>query len=113
VSRFEYIADAAKAPAKSWSNIEKVAFHYFNPNGLYAAKKVRDAEIRRMVNDYGLPSGALLAYGSLNDYYTEALMDLYRKKHVSRLRLMTVLEGLRYDIKMADKWIAENSPDSV
>ena len=114
VARYEYIVGLAevpaKAPAKGWTNAEKAKFHYFNPNGLAEAKKKRDAEIRRLVNEFDLPSGVLLAYGSLNNFYTDTLMRLAGCNRVGTIRLMTTLDGLRRDIKMADEWIRENSP---
>ena len=106
---FLYIADQASAPEKGWTNAQLANFHYFNPNGLYAAKKVRDAQISNLVNERGLPSGAIFAYGSMNSYSTDRLMTLVNKSRVNSIRLQTILEMLQNDIDKADRWIEDNN----
>jgi len=106
---FLFIADEATAPERGWSNADKVTFHYFNKNGLYAAKRERDAKITDLVEAGKANSGAIWAYGSLNSYTADRLMDLVNKKKVNGIRLLTVLEMIERDIAEADKFIAEKS----
>ena len=106
---FLYIADQASAPEKGWTNAQLANFHYFNPNGLYAAKKVRDAQISNLVNERGLPSGAIFVYGSMNSHSADRLMTLVNKSRVNSIRLQTILEMLQNDIDKADRWIEDNN----
>lgn len=106
---FLFIADEASRPEKGWSNADMVTFHYFNKNGLYAAKKERDAKITDLVEAGKANSGAIWAYGSLNSYTVDRLMDLVNKRKVNSIRMRTILEMLENDIAHADKFIAEKS----
>ena len=109
-NRFLYIADEASAPSRSWSNADLANFHYFNPNGLYAAKKARDEQVSSLVHDHGLPSGAIRAHGSMNSYCTDRLMTMVNQKRVNGRRLRVILEMLQKDIDDADRWIEDNNP---
>jgi len=109
-NRFLYIADEATAPSRSWSNSDLAKFHYFNPNGLWAAKKARDKKVSKLVNEHGLPSGAILAYGSMNSYCTDRLVKLAGQKRVNGITLRTLLQMLQKDIDDADRWIEDNNP---
>jgi len=106
---FLYIADQASAPEKGWTNAQLANFHYFNPNGLYAAKKARDEQVSKLVEEHGLPSGAILAYGGLNNYTTDRLTKLANQKRVNGITLRTILQMLQKDIDAADRWIEDNN----
>ena len=105
-NRFEYITRIAKAPAASWSNKERVSFHYFNPNGLIRTKQVLDQLIDSAVEAGKCKSGAIIAYGGLNYYYPDQLRALYDLKHVSWVKYITTVQGLRRDIEKAREFLA-------
>ena len=66
VSRFEQISKTATQVGKSWSNHEVAMFHYFNPNGLIAAKSITDKKIDQLVDAGKVKSGSIIAHGGLN-----------------------------------------------
>ena len=105
-SRFEYISKTATASAASWTNHEIAAFHYFNPNGLMHAKEALDQLISRAVDDGKCKSGAIIAYGTLNYYYTDRLRALYDQKRANGIELSVTLDGLRRDIATARQFLA-------
>lgn len=105
-NRFEYITKVATAPRASWSNHEVIAFHYFNPNGLWAEKKAVDALIDAAVEAGKCKSGAIIAHGGLNYFYTDHLMKLFDKKRVNGIDMRVTLKGLRHDIEGARKFLA-------
>jgi hypothetical protein len=108
-NRFEVISNLATEVKSSWSNKDVVCFHYFNPNGLIAAKKITDEKINALVDAGKAKSGAIIAYGSLNDFYYAELRALFNKKAVNRIDLIATLKGLRRDIETAEKFIAEHT----
>ena len=109
VDRYNKISKTATATAKSWTNHEIVAFHYFNPNGLIAEKEVTDKQIDTLVDSGLAKSGAIMAYGGLNYFYTDKLRKLFDKKAVNGSDLRITLEGIRRDIEEAKKFIAEQT----
>lgn len=104
---FTKISTTAKETAHSWTNVQKAQFHYFNPNGLYAEKRALDTIINDMVDQGLCKSGALIAYGSLNYFYTDLLAKLIHAKRVCPHELYSVLSGLRFNIELATKFINE------
>ena len=97
----------AKEINNKWTNREIVCFHFLNPNGLYAAKKATDAKITELVDAGVCKSGAHLAYGSLNTFHTDWLMNLVSKKRVKTSDMQGVASGLRFAIQMAEEFIAK------
>lgn len=81
---------------------DKALFHYFNPNGAYATKKVSDDLINHAVTYGKLRSGAVYAYGSLNDYGVERL---YRAVSLQRPR--------RFDVDYAVRWILSAAKEAT
>ena len=105
---FNYLVSEATRPEASWSNADLANFHYFNPNGLYAAKKARDERISALVFKHDRPTGAIYAYGSMNSYNADRLMSMVNKRRVNAIKLAVTLEMLQADIDKADQWINEN-----
>jgi hypothetical protein len=105
--KYENIITTATKVSRSWSNKEKVAFHYFNPNGLYAQKKSLDDAIWDLVEQGKAKSGAVIAYGSGNSYYPNYLRDLFSKDRISELDYHVLLQGYRFDIEAAENFIKE------
>ena len=112
-STFESIMQTATEPNRSWSNAELAKFHYFNPNGLYAAKKASDAKIDELVDAGLAKSGAIIAYGGLNYFYTKLLSDLGTAKRVGRIDLSVTLRGIERDIAKAAEFIKEQETAAV
>ena len=108
-NKFEVITQIAKKPRSGWSNLDIVKFHYFNPNGLTAQKKVTDKQIDELVDSGLAKSGAIMAHGSLNYFYTDRLHKLFDKKAVNGIDLQVTLEGIRRDIETAKEFIAEKN----
>jgi hypothetical protein len=113
LTTFESIMQTATEPSRSWSNAELAKFHYFNPNGLYAAKKASDAKIDELVEAGLAKSGAIIAYGGLNYFYTNLLSDLAMSKRVGRIDLAVTLQGIKRDIATAAEFIAEQQTTSI
>ena len=98
---FEFITEQATSD-KGFSKRDRVSFHAFNPNGLYAKKKEMDKLISKLVNQKKVPSGWIIAYGSMNNYHTESLMKLVgKKKNINRITLAVLLEGIQDQINKA------------
>lgn len=107
--QFEYITKTATAPKPSWSNRDTVLFHYFNPNGVYAEKLKLDAEIRNLVKLGKLNTGALIAYGSLDDYYERELSRLVDMKRVTLSDSFFTVTGMAKRNKQVREFIAETN----
>ena len=107
VNRFEQITKTATDISNSWTNREVAMFHYFNPNGLLAAKRITDDQISKLVDEGKANSGAIMAYGSLNFFYYDKLSNLIDKKSVRNADLVITLQGLRDNIESATKFINE------
>lgn len=98
---------AAKEISSKWTNRDVIWFHYFNPNGLYAAKKSVNDRISALVDAGLCKSGALIAHGGLNTFHTDWLSRLVSNKRVKKADMQAVLSGLRFSIKLAEEFIAE------
>ena len=104
---FQQITETATEVGPKWTNKEVAQFHYFNPNGLYAQKKARDKMISDAVAEGKMKSGSILAYGSLNDYYTKSLAHLAMLKFVNGATLSYALRGIQRNIEAADQRLSE------
>lgn len=89
----------------SWTNTQKARFHYFSEFGLLAKKDQFDREITALVESGKCKSGAILAYGSLNSYHTNALMKMASAKRVKPFDLSYALKGIEKDIEAARNFI--------
>jgi hypothetical protein len=107
--RYGYITKTATESKSSWSNVDLVRFHYFNPNGLVAEKIALDAQINALVDQGKCKSGAVIAFGSLDDFYREELRKLISKKRVGNIDAAVVVRGLAERNEYARKFIAEVS----
>lgn len=108
---FDQILNMAALP-KSASNRDTVLFHYFNPNGAYAAKKASDARITAAVEAGLCKAGAIYAYGSMNDYYERKLSELFKAKRVSSFDARYYVEEIYNQIKKADAFLADIPADA-
>lgn len=98
----------AHTTGRNWTNKDIAKFHYFNQgHGLNAQKTASDLEIDKLVEEGLCKSGAIIAYGGLNYFYTDILRGLATKKRVDGIELRVCLEGLKRDIEKAQAFIAE------
>lgn len=98
----------AHEPSRNWTNKDIAKFHYLNQGyGLNAQKRATDLEIDKLVEQGLCKSGAIIAYGGLNYFYTDILRDLANKKRVDGIELRVCLQGLKRDIEKAKAFIAE------
>lgn len=95
LSRYTSITSDWTDDSRCTCGRELVLFHYFNPNGLYRAHRSMSETISQYVDDGILTTGWLLAYGSLNSYGTDRLVDMHRLKRVNRISLKVVLEMIQ------------------
>ncbi len=100
-SNWNFVSKTATEVQPGWSNRQVALFHYFNPNGLYAAKKATNEAINAAVDAGTMKAGAIIAYGTLNTYFEDRLRELVQKKRVNATRLAVVLDCLRNDIALA------------
>jgi hypothetical protein len=107
MSKINKILNTATEVQRGWSNKERALFHCFNANGIWAQKKITDAQIDALVEAGKAKNGAYLAYGALNSFYTDDLLKLVSKKRVNRIELEITLRGIRRDIDVASKFIQE------
>jgi hypothetical protein len=105
--KYEYLTMTATKVSRSWTNKEKVTFHYFNPNGLYAQKKALDDVIWALVEEGKAKTGAIIAYGSGNNFYPDMMLALYKKPRVSDVDYYLLTSGYKFDIEGAEKFIKE------
>ncbi len=102
---FEYVTETAMTD-RGLCNRDKVSFHYFNPNGLYARWRSVCDRISGAVNAGKVPFGWIIAYGSFNHYAVDRFTALADKRRVRRIALEVALDGLRRDIETAEGKLA-------
>lgn len=101
------ITETALAVKSDWSNKAVMQFHYFNPNGLWAAKMRINEQMNELVHQGRCELGALFAYGALNDYAADKIADLAMKKRVGRIESKVAIKMMMDDIAEAEKFIGE------
>lgn len=107
MSKIDKILNTATTVQRGWNNKQVALFHCFNPNGIWAKKKITDAQIDALVEAGKAKTGAWLAYGSMNSHYTDDLLALVGKQRVNRIELEITLRGIRCNIDEATKFIEE------
>ena len=106
---WDYITKTAATP-EGMNREQFVLFHMFNPNGVMARKEACDQKVRELVELKRVRPGALLAYGSFNDYNTKILRrEANRKVKNSWRILQSEIRMIEYDIEHANEFIRENS----
>jgi hypothetical protein len=105
--RYEYITKTAEQVRRSWTNKQKIQFQYFNPNGVYARKRVLDKAIWELVEQGKCKSGAVIAYGSGNSFQHDQLRELFSKSRVTDIEYSVLVSSYEADIARAWKFIEE------
>lgn len=109
MATFEHISETATQPARSWSNVQKLQFHYFNPNGLVARKRANDAKIRDLVEAGIVPSGWSMAYGAFSDHRENRLIELANSDRVGSIEANVAIRLLAEECEKVEAKIAEVS----
>ena len=107
MSSYTEITETALVVKSKWSNKAVMQFHYFNPNGLVAAKKRIDEQINKLVDQGKCQPGAIFAYGALDRYAAGKIADLAMKKRVGRIESKVAIKMMMDDIAEAEKFIGE------
>lgn len=107
MANFQYITETATKPARTWSNVEKLKFHYFNPNGLVARKRANNARIRELVDAGVVPAGWIVAYGTFNSYREERVIELANKRRVGSIETSVAIKMLAEECEKVEAKIAE------
>lgn len=105
--RYDFIIDTATNESQCKNNSERMRFHYFNKNGLYARKRMNDATIRDLVDSNVVPSGWHLAYGSFCDYEVNRVIKLVMMRRVSSVDRRVAIEMLQEHCATQEAQIAE------
>jgi len=103
---WDFITKEATTDAKM-NRRNKITFHCFNPNGIYAALKVVQNRVSETVDKTGVPNGALLVYGSFNDYPRKRLFDALEKKSASSYDIHSAIRYVKDEIEKVNEWIAK------
>ncbi len=106
MASFDYITETATKPARHWTNKDCLRFEYFNPNGVVARKRAVEEKISQLVDEGKAKTGALYAYGSLdNDYSYDKMQKMLGQKKVKRIDLYVAVSMMNDSINRAQKFI--------
>ena len=105
LQRYTMITETATETGNDWSNIEIAKFHAFNPNGLVARKRIVDTKISDAVVNGTAISGAIIAFGSLNDFSTNAIFEIATQKRLVGYKLYAACAMLEKDIAAAEQFL--------
>jgi len=95
---YEFVTKFAIEEDKSWSCRDRLYFHAFNPRGLLAQKREADARITKAVDAGALKTGAILAYGSFNDFHPRQIMKLAMAKRFEVIATSVAIRGMEDDL---------------
>jgi hypothetical protein len=105
MNRFDAITQAATEINRNWSNREILRFHMFNPNGLCKVKSAMDERVSNAV-DAGLAmSGALIAYGTFNDFSVKLFRSMFDMKRVNGRKLRVAIEMMKDDLRRTENFL--------
>ena len=111
----DYIVNQATKTAARWTVREVLAFHYFNKNGVIAARRPLDNAIDVLVEAGRLKSGSIYAHGGLDDYATRELVKLYDKTsaglRVTRREVAVLVRMAEARNEKTVAFIAERAPE--
>lgn len=98
---------SAPAINPKWPAFRQAAWHYFNPNGAYAAKKEADKAITQAVEEGLLKAGCIIAYGSMNSYHADKLSALAMMRRCKHWDVQYHVRCLQEDTAKALSVVAE------
>jgi len=103
--KYELVTTLATECDMKWSCADILNFHYFNDNGLIAAKRFNDERIADMVAKGIVPSGWIVAYGGFASSESNHLVELQQKKRKEKISTMVALEMLEDHVALQEKMI--------
>ncbi|CAB5195107.1 hypothetical protein UFOVP168_50 [uncultured Caudovirales phage] len=106
MTAYTTIIKTATEVSRSWSNADVANFHYHNPNGLVKQKWELNARITAAVEAGKCKSGAIFAYGTLNDYAEKQIIRLASYKRVSSTALRVAISMMERDIATVEAFLA-------
>ena len=108
MTTYEHISKTAIAPSASWSNHDRVLFHYFNPNGVVAQQREFDEHIQK-AEELGLvTNGFWLVYSFYGSEDSRIeLQRLFNLKRVSTISYQVWLEIWKENIERGYKRLEE------
>jgi len=104
-SSYTHITETATTDA-GMCNRDAITFHMQNPNGIWAEWRAVCDRITQAVDDGIVPSGWIIAYGSLNHFASDKMLNLHGKHRVGRIARIVAVDMLRDDIKRANEALA-------
>jgi hypothetical protein len=104
--RYEFVTKTATDDSKLRSNHERAQFHCFNPNGIEARKTESDRLVREAVDAGRAKTGAIIAYGTSNNYYSKSLARLVTHKQIGTIDLHVTIRGIKHDIETAATFLS-------
>jgi len=108
-NRLTYDELLALESDKGLSLRDSIIFQCFSPQGCYAELKAAHDAVDAIVDELGLPNGALLAYGDLNDYPRKQLFRLLDRKRFSSIDYRVTLSCVRRAIEKAHAFVVETA----
>lgn len=105
---FEFVTSQASEEKSNWSNLNKLLFHYYNPNGLCEKKRQSDELVRAALDANKVPPSALYSHGSLNDFSVVNIRQLINKNRITNAEVSVALEMVKNAIEKANKYLAES-----
>lgn len=107
-ARRNLILDTAETDAVCRTNTERALFHYFNPNGAKGRKAKLNAILSDAVDKGICTTGAILAYGSMSDDFSnESLYALAQKRRVTRIDVQVALSGIYRNTRILENYLKE------
>ena len=104
---FEFITKTADS-IEQITNLEaRAKFHYFNANGLCAAKRAMDDRVAAQVDAGVIRIGWHYSRGSFNDYTYKQMAKIAMAVRVSRMKYRVTEQMLRDDIAKTEAKISE------
>ena len=102
--KFRFVVGKAKN-ADGMTASDTIAFHYFNPNGLWAEAKLLIDRVWDLVDANKVKSGWLLAYGF--DWHYEQLVKLQEMKKPRWRNVKVFIKMLKYEIEKVEMKVAK------
>ena len=99
---FDFVTEEATEVDQVRTFKDKVLFTYFNESGLWAKKEAANKRIEKAFTEGRCKSGAILAYGSLNNFSYRQTKKLIAKKRVSGIEWNGFSEMLVREINKAN-----------
>ena len=105
--KFNFICKVAEFSRDTWSIRDRLAFEYFNENGLIARHRKNNEAVDQIVKATGIPNGCLFTVGGLLCRQADRVRDLAIKKRPPRFCSEAAINILREHCEHQEAWIEE------